>query len=58
MPNDVLLGIRVPQKMKDNLDNKYPDTRVRNNVIRALIQKLIEGKITVQSYEIDLQASS
>ncbi len=51
--NDELLAIRIPRPLKDGLDYKYPDVSERNNVIRALIKKLLDGSIVLKSYEVE-----
>ena len=38
--------------MKDALDHMYPDVSERNDVLRALIKKLLNGDIVLKSYEI------
>jgi hypothetical protein len=52
--NNGLLAVRVPEKFIDQLEDLYPDTAMRNNVIRAVLKRIIEKKIIITSYEIDL----
>ena len=54
MAYDKLLALKITSNQKKRLEDKYPDSATRNNVIRALIQKLLEGKITVTGYELEI----
>jgi hypothetical protein len=56
--NDALLGLKLPSSMMRELRLKYPNVTVRNMVLRALIQRLLEGKIVINSYEIKLPKQS
>jgi hypothetical protein len=55
--NDEMIAIRLPGTLKQGLENKFPEVRDRNNVIRALIQKYLHGDIQVTKYEIEIANS-
>lgn len=55
--NDGLLAVRLPLKLKEDLESMYPDVAIRNNVIRAAIKKIVDRKIIITSYEISLQTN-
>ncbi len=52
--NDEMIAIRLPRTMKQGLDDKFPEVRDRNNLIRALIQKYLKDEIKVSSYELEI----
>ena len=52
--NDDMISIRLPSDLKRGLEEKFPDVRDRNNLIRALIQKYIHGDIHITKYEIKI----
>lgn len=56
--NDELLALRVPRKIKEDLEYMYPDTTMRNNVIRAALKRIVEKKLIITSYEVDIQAQA
>jgi len=51
--NDEMIGLKVPREVKQALDMKYPDARERNNVIRVLLKKLLEGSVIVKPHEVE-----
>jgi len=55
--NDELLALRVPAKLKENLERMYPDTSMRNNVIRAALKRIVDKKLIITSHEIEIKAS-
>lgn len=54
MSDNVLIGLRVSKNMFDQLSKKYPKSIKRNIVLRTLIYNLLEGKIIIDSYPVDL----
>lgn len=52
--NDELLALRIPAKLKQELDRLYPDTYIRNNVIRAALKKIASRQLVIPSYELEL----
>jgi hypothetical protein len=56
--NNELLALRIPHKLKEELEDLYPDTNVRNNVIRAALKRIVEKKLVITSYEIEIQTSA
>jgi hypothetical protein len=54
--NDELLAVRIPSKLKESLEFMYPDTSMRNNVIRAALKRIVDKKIVITSYEIEISA--
>lgn len=55
--NDSLLALRVPSTIKERLENMYPDTKDRNNAIRAALKKIVDKELVITSYEINVQAN-
>jgi hypothetical protein len=56
--NDQLLALRVPGRIKRQLELLYPDTATRNNVIRAMLKKIADKQLVLATYEIELQNPS
>lgn len=54
--NDELLALRIPRELKEKLENEYPDTTHRNQVIRAALKRIADKKLVIPSHEI-VQAS-
>lgn len=55
--NDSLLALRIPSKIKERLERMYPDTKDRNNAIRAALKKITDKELVITSYEISVQAN-
>jgi hypothetical protein len=55
--NDELLALRVPRKLKEDLETLYPDTTYRNQIIRAALKRIADKKLIIPSHEINIQAS-
>ena len=51
MEKDYYIGFRVPSQMQDKFERKYPDRGRRSKILRALLQMLLEGKITIIEYQ-------
>ena len=55
--NDDMLTVRLPSKIKEQLDRKLPEVRDRNNLIRALLKKYLDGDVAITGYEIEIANS-
>lgn len=42
----VVVGTRIPPEDYERLDNKFPDRGKKSELVRALIQMYLDGKIT------------
>lgn len=56
--NNALLALRVPKDLLDNLKDMYPDTDMRNNVIRAALKKIVERQLVIKTYELEIRPSA
>lgn len=52
MGNNSVLSVRLPDHLLENLINMYPDSSMRSDVIRKLIEALVQKKIRVRDYEV------
>jgi hypothetical protein len=55
--NDELLALRVPRKLKEDLEDLYPDTTYRNRVIRAALNRIAKKELVIPSHELEMQTS-
>lgn len=52
MAHESVLCVRVTEDIHKELKRRYPDAKMRANVLRALVQKFIMGKLPpINSYE-------
>jgi hypothetical protein len=51
MEKDCYIGFRVPSIMQNKFERRFPDRGKRSKVLRALLQMLLEGKITRIEYQ-------
>lgn len=55
--NDQLLALRVSRKLKEELEDQFPDTTYRNKVIRAALKRIAEKKLVIPSHELEMQTN-